>query len=117
MMFLKAFIIGGLICIIGQTLIDYTKLTPGKILVLFVIAGVVLGAVGVYEPLLKWAGCGASVPLTGFGALLAKGTREAIQKDGLLGVLTGPLSSGAAGIMAAVLSGLVVSFFTKSKTK
>ncbi|OQA49601.1 MAG: SpoVA protein [Firmicutes bacterium ADurb.Bin300] len=117
MMFLKAFIIGGLICIIGQTLIDYTKLTPGKILVLFVIAGVVLSAVGVYEPLLKWAGCGASVPLTGFGALLAKGTREAIQKDGLLGVLTGPLSSGAAGIMAAVLSGLVVSFFTKSKTK
>ncbi len=101
----------------GQLLIDYTKMTPGKILVCFVIAGVALGATGVYEPFLKWAGCGASVPLTGFGALLAKGTREAVSSEGLLGVLTGPLSSGAAGIMAAVLSGLLVSFFAKPRSK
>ena len=117
MIFLKAFFIGGLICVIGQLLIDYTKLTPGRILVTFVILGVILGAVGLYQPLLDWAGCGASVPLTGFGALLAKGTKEAVAKDGLLGVLTGPLSSGAAGIMAAVVSGLLVSFVAKSKSK
>lgn len=116
-MFLKAFVVGGIICVIGQLLIDYTKLTPGKILVGFVILGVILGGIGVYEPLLKWAGCGASVPLTGFGALLAKGTREAVSSEGLLGVLTGPLSSGAAGIMAAVLSGLLVSFFAKPRSK
>lgn len=117
MIFLKAFVVGGLICVVGQLLIDYTKLSPGKILVFFVVAGVVLGAIGVYEPLLKWAGCGASVPLTGFGSLLAKGTKEAVQKDGLLGVLTGPLSAGSAGIMAAVLSGLIISLFTKPKSK
>lgn len=117
MIFIKAFIIGGIICVIGQLLIDLTKLTPGKILVLFVIAGVVLGAIGVYKPLLEWAGCGASVPLTGFGALLAEGTREAVHEKGLIGVITGPLSTGAAGIMAAVLSGLLVSFFVKPKAK
>jgi len=117
MIFLKAFLVGGLICVVGQLLIDYTKLTPGRILVSFVIVGVILGAVGLYQPLLNWAGCGASVPLTGFGALLAKGTKEAIEKDGLLGVLTGPLSSGAAGIMAAVVSALLVSFVAKSKAK
>ena len=117
MIFIKAFIIGGIICVIGQLLIDLTKLTPGKILVLFVIAGVVLGAIGVYKPLLEWAGCGASVPLTGFGALLAEGTRDAVREKGLIGVITGPLSTGAAGIMAAVLSGLLVSFFVKPKAK
>lgn len=117
MIFLKAFVVGGIICVIGQLLIDYTKLTPGKILVSFVILGVILSGIGVYEPILKWAGCGASVPLTGFGALLAKGTKDAVLREGLLGVLTGPLSSGAAGIMAAVLSGLLVSFFTKPRAK
>ena len=117
MMFVKAFVVGGIICVVGQLLIDYTKLTPGKILVGFVILGVILSGIGVYEPILKWAVCGSSVPLTGFGALLAKGTKEAIGREGLLGILTGPLSSGAAGIMAAVLSGLLVSFFTKPRAK
>lgn len=117
MMFLKAFIVGGLICAVGQLLIDLTKLTPGKILVIFVIAGVVLGAIGVYEPLVEFAGAGATVPLTGFGNVLVKGTKEAIAQYGLLGVLTGPMSAGAAGIMAALISGIVVSFLTKPKQK
>ncbi|NMP37663.1 MAG: stage V sporulation protein AE [Clostridiales bacterium] len=117
MIFLKAFLVGGVICAIGQLIIDLTKLTPGKILVIFVIAGVVLGAFGVYEPLVEFAGAGATVPLTGFGNVLVKGTREAIMKDGLLGVLTGPMSAGAAGIMAALISGIVVSFLAKPKQK
>lgn len=116
-MFVKAFVVGGLICVIGQLLIDYTKLTPGKILVGFVVIGVVLGAIGVYEPIVKWAGAGATVPLSGFGNALAQGTKAAIKKDGILGILTGPICAGAAGIMAAVLSGLVVSFITKPKEK
>ncbi len=115
--YLKAFIIGGLICAVGQILIDTTKLTPGKILVCFVVAGVVLGAVGVYAPLERFAGAGATVPLTGFGYTLAKGTKLAVEEHGLIGVLTGPLTSGAAGVTAAVLSGLVVSLFTKPKEK
>lgn len=117
MIFLKAFVVGGLICVVGQLLIDYTKLTPARILVLFVVLGVVLGAIGVYQPLVEWAGAGASVPLTGFGNLLAQGTKKAIAEKGLLGVLTGPLTAGSAGIMAAVLSGLVVSFLAKPKSK
>ncbi|NLA77889.1 MAG: SpoVA/SpoVAEb family sporulation membrane protein [Clostridiales bacterium] len=117
MIFLKAFIVGGLICAVGQLLIDLTKLTPGKILVIFVIAGVALGAIGVYEPLVEFAGAGATVPLTGFGNVLVKGTKEAIAQYGLLGVLTGPMSAGAAGIMAALISGIVVSFLTKPKQK
>ena len=110
MMFLKAFVIGGLICVIGQLLLDLTKLTPARILVGFVIAGVILGGVGVYKYIEEFAGAGATVPLVGFGALLAYGTKTAIQKEGLLGVLTGPLTAGAAGIMAAVICGIFASF-------
>ena len=108
MIFLKAFLVGGAICAVGQLFMDCTKLTPARILVLFVVTGVVLGAVGLYQPLADFAGCGATVPLTGFGNLLAQGTKDAIREDGLLGVLTGPLSAGSAGISAAMLSGLVV---------
>jgi stage V sporulation protein AE len=115
MIFVKAFIVGGLICVVGQLLIDYTKLTPGRILVSFVIIGVVLGAVGVYQPFAEWAGAGASVPLTGFGNLLVQGTKKAISEQGLLGAVTGPLTAGSAGIMTAMLSGLIVSFFAKPK--
>ena len=117
MIFLKAFLVGGLLCAVGQVLIDTTKLTPARILVSFVVIGVALGALGVYKPLVDWAGCGATVPLTGFGYLLAKGTRQALAQDGLLGVLTGPLSAGAAGISAAMLMGLLVSLFAKPKEK
>ena len=117
MIFLKAFVIGGLICVIGQLLIDLTKMTPARILVTFVVLGVVLGAFGAYQPLVDWAGAGATVPLTGFGNTLVQGTKEAIREQGLLGVLTGPLSAGSAGIMAAILSGLVVSFLSKPKSK
>ena len=117
MMFLKAFVVGGLICVVGQLLIDLTKLTPAKILVSFVCLGVLLGAFGVYDKLVDFAGAGATVPLTGFGNVLVNGTKEAIREKGLLGVLTGPLCAGSAGIAAAVLSGLVVSFFAKPKSK
>ncbi len=117
MIYLKAFVVGGLICLIGQLLIDYTKLTPARILVTFVVLGVVLGGIGVYQPLVDWAGAGATVPLTGFGNALVQGTKEAIQEQGLLGVLTGPLTAGSAGIMAAIFSGLVVSFLAKPKSK
>lgn len=114
---LKAFLVGGLICVVGQLLIDYTKLTPAKILVSFVVIGVVLGGLGVYEYLVDWGGAGATIPLTGFGYALAKGTKEAIREDGLLGILSGPLSSASVGIMTAVLCGLVCSVFTRSKDK
>ena len=114
---LKAFLVGGLICVVGQLLIDYTKLTPGKILVMFVVVGVILGAIGIYEPIMEWGGCGASVPLTGFGANLVKGTKEAVDEKGLLGVISGPFSSAAVGIMAAVFFGVIVSLFTKPKDK
>ena len=117
MEFFKAFIVGGLICAVGQILMDTTKLTPARILVSFVVAGVVLGAVGAYKPIAEWAGAGASVPLTGFGYTLVKGTKEAVQEQGLLGALTGPLTSGAAGISAAMLCGLLASFFAKPKEK
>lgn len=117
MMFLKAFLVGGLICVIGQLLVDLTKLTPAKILVGFVVTGVILGGVGVYKYVEEFAGAGATVPLVGFGALLAEGTKTAIEKDGLIGVLTGPLTAGSAGIMAAVLCGIVASFFGKPKAK
>lgn len=117
MIFLKAFIIGGLICVIGQLLIDLTKLTPGKILVGYVVIGVVLGALGFYQYIENFAGAGATVPLSGFGALLAKGTKEMIQQKGIIGILTGPLSAGSAGIMAAVVSALLVSFVVKPKAK
>ncbi len=117
MMILKAFLVGGLICVAGQLLIDLTKLTPGRILVGFVVLGVILGALGIYEPLMKWAECGASIPLTGFGANLVKGTKEMIAEEGLLGVIDGPLASASVGIMAAIFAGLIVSIFTKPKAK
>mgnify|MGYP003293438335 FL=1 len=117
MMFLKAFVVGGLICVIGQILVDKTKLTMGRILVGFVVAGVVIGALGWFEPLEKFAGSGATVPLLGFGAALVKGTKEVIDQDGWIGILTGPLTSGAGGIMAAVLAGLIMSCITKPKAK
>ncbi len=114
---LKAFAVGGGICVIGQLLIDLTKMTPGKVLVLFVVLGVVLGAVGVYEPLVDFAGAGATTPLTGFGYALYKGTRQAVIEKGILGAVSGPFSSASVGIMAAVLCGLVVSIFARPKDK
>lgn len=114
---LKAFVVGGLICVVGQLLIDFTRLTPAKILVSFVVIGVILGGTGIYGKLVELAGAGATLPLTGFGYNLAKGTKEAVQQEGLMGALSGPLSSASVGIMAAVLSGLVCSLFTRSKDK
>ena len=98
MIFLKAFLVGGLICVIGQLLIDWTKLTPARILVSFVVLGVILGGLGVYQPLVEWAGAGATVPLTGFGNTLVQGTKEALREDGALGIVKGPLTSASVGI-------------------
>ena len=118
MMFLKAFIVGGLICVIGQLLIDLTKLTPAKILVLFVCIGVLLGGLGIYQHLIDFAGAGATVPLTGFGASLAKGVKEAIQKDGFMGVVDKyELQACAVGITVAMLSGLTVALICRPKDK
>ena len=115
--YVKAFLIGGLLCLIGQILIDKTKLTPARILVSYVVAGVILGAVGVYKPLVDFAGAGATVPLTGFGYTLAKGVREAIGQDGFLGIFTGGLKAAAGGITAAIIAGLVASILFKAKDK
>lgn len=115
--YIKAFLIGGAFCLIGQILIDKTKLTPARILVSYVVIGVLLGAIGVYEPLIEFAGAGAAVPLTGFGNTIAKGVREAIQKDGFLGIFTGGLKASAGGITAAVVAGLLASFLFKAKDK
>lgn len=115
--YLKAFLVGGAICVIAQLLIDYTKLTPAKILVSFVVLGVILGGVGLYEPLVKFAGAGASVPLLGFGNTLAKGVREAVKESGFLGIFTGGLKATAGGITVAILSGLIVSLIFKPKDK
>lgn len=114
---LKAFAVGGLICLIGQILIDITKLTPGRILVAFVVMGVVLTAVGLYEPLVEWAGAGATVPLTGFGYTMAKGVEQAIAQQGIRGVLTGGFTASSAGVTAAILCGLIASFLAKPKEK
>ena len=114
---LKAFCVGGAFCLVGQILLDRTKLTPARILVGYVVAGVLLGALGVYRPLVDWAGAGATVPLTGFGFLLAEGAKEAVAKDGLPGALTGALTAGAGGVTAAVLCGLAASFVAKPKEK
>ena len=115
--YLKAFLVGGTFCLIGQILIDKTKLTPARILVSYVIIGIILGAAGIYKPLLEFAGAGASVPLTGFGNTLAKGVREAVSKDGFLGIFTGGLKATAGGITAAIFFGLVTSFLCKAKDK
>ncbi len=117
MEFLKAFLIGGALCLIGQILIDKTKLTPARILVSYVVIGVFLGGVGVYQHLVDFAGAGATVPLTGFGHTLAKGVREAVDQDGFLGILTGGLKATAGGITAAVVSGLIASLIFKDKDK
>ena len=114
---IKAFLVGGIICAVGQLLIDYTKLTPARILTSFVVAGVVLSALGIYKPLVEFAGAGATVPLTGFGNLLAEGVRKAIEKDGFLGVFTGGLTSAAAGVTVALLAGLSASAVFKQKDK
>ncbi|WP_050697026.1 MULTISPECIES: stage V sporulation protein AE [Eubacteriales] len=117
MEYLWAFLIGGAICVVGQLLIDYTKLTPARILVLFVTLGVVLGGLGLYQPLVDFAGAGATVPLTGFGYAMAKGTLEAVQQQGFLGVFTGGITAGAAGIAAAVFFGYLAALFSKPKDK
>ncbi len=115
--YLKAFVIGGLFCLIGQILIDKTTLTPARILVGYVVAGVILGAVGLYQPLIDFAGAGASVPLTGFGATLAKGVKEAVNEKGPLGILTGGLKATAGGITAAIFFGLLAGILFKPKDK
>ena len=115
--YLKAFLIGGLFCLIGQILVDKTKLTPARILVGYVVAGVILGAFGLYQPVADFAGAGASVPLTGFGATLAKGVKEAIDESGALGILTGGLKATAGGISAAIIFGLLAGILFKPKDK
>lgn len=115
--YIKAFLVGGVFCLIGQLLIDKTKLTPARILVSYVVIGVLLGAVGVYQPLAEFAGAGATVPLTGFGFNLAKGVKEAVQQDGFLGIFTGGLKACAGGIAAAVLFGLLAGLIFKAKDK
>ena len=117
MEFVRAFVIGGAICVVGQLLMDFTKMTPARILVSFVTLGVLLGALGVYEPLVKYAGAGATVPLTGFGYLMAKGTLEAVREKGLLGAFSGGLTAGAVGISAAVFFGYLAALFSKSGDK
>ena len=115
--YLKAFLVGGAFCAVGQVFIDYTKLTPARILVAYVVAGVILGGLGVYQPIIDFAGAGATVPLSGFGALLAKGPREAIGEKGLLGVLSGGLTASAAGIAAAIFFGLLAALLFRSGDK
>ena len=115
--YLKAFFVGGMLCLIGQILIDKTKLTPARILVSYVVIGVFLGAIGVYQALADFAGAGASVPLTGFGNTLAKGVKKAVDADGFLGIFTGGLKASAGGITAAIVSGLLASLFFRAKDK
>lgn len=115
--YIKAFLVGGLLCMIGQILIDKTKLTPARILVSYVVTGVLLGAVGIYEKVIDFAGAGATVPLTGFGYLLAKGVKDAIISDGLIGILTGGLKATAGGIAAAIIAGLLMSLIFKARDK
>ena len=115
--YIWAFLVGGAICAIGQLLIDYTKLTPARILVSYVVIGVILGALGIYQPLLDFAGAGASIPLTGFGALLAKGVKEAVAEKGLFGAFSGGLTASAAGISAAIFAAQLVGLLSKSKDK
>ncbi len=115
--YLKAFLVGGSLCLIGQLLIDKTKLTPARILTAYVVTGVILSAVGIYEPFAKWAGAGATVPLLGFGNTLAKGVRKGIGEQGLLGIFSGGLTACAGGITAAVFFGLLVSVLCKPKDK
>ena len=117
MEYLTAFLVGGLFCLAGQILIDRTKLTPARILVSYVVAGVFLSAVGLYKPLVDFAGCGATVPLTGFGNTLAQGVREAIDENGFLGIFTGGLTATAGGIAGAIVAGLLASLLFRPKDK
>ena len=117
MEYIKAFLVGGFLCMIGQILIDKTKLTPARILVSFVVIGVILGGTGVYEKIAEFAGAGATVPLTGFGYSIAKGVKQAVQEDGLIGALTGGLKATAGGITAAILAGLIAGILFKAKDK
>lgn len=115
--YLKAFLVGGVLCLVGQILIDKTKLTPARILVGYVVAGVILSAIGIYEPLAEFAGAGASVPLTGFGHTLAKGVREAVSSQGFPGIFIGGLKATAGGITAAITAGLLGSLIFKPRDK
>lgn len=115
--YIKAFIVGGILCVIGQILIDKTKLTPARILVSYVVIGVVLGAIGIYKPIVDFAGAGATVPLTGFGYNLAKGVKEAVAEDGFIGIFAGGLKASAGGITAAITAGLLASIIFKAKDK
>ena len=115
--YFKAFAIGGMLCLIGQVLIDFTKLTPARILTSYVLSGILLGAIGVYQPLADWAGCGATVPLTGFGNVIAQGMKKAVVEKGFLGIFTGGFTSAAAGLCAAVFFGVIVALIFKSKDK
>lgn len=117
MEYFNAFLCGGILCVIGQILIDRTKLTPARILVSYVVAGVVLGGLGLYKPLVDWAGSGATVPLTGFGYLLSEGVRKAVTEKGLVGALTGGLTASAGGVTAAVFFAFVVALLFKAKPK
>ena len=115
--YLKAFLVGGLLCAVGQVLIDRTKLTPARILTCYVVAGVLLGALGVYAPLAEWAGAGATVPLTGFGNALAKGVRTAVEKNGVIGAFTGGFTAAAGGIAAAVFFGYLAAVLFRPREK
>ena len=115
--YLRAFLVGGVFCVIAQILIDSTKLTPARILVTYVVVGVVLGGIGVYQPLVEFAGAGATVPLTGFGYLIAKGVKESVQEEGLLGALTGGLRAAAGGIAAALVFGYLACLIARGKPK
>ena len=115
--YLRAFLVGGIFCVIAQIFIDRTKLTPARILVTYVVAGVVLGGIGIYEPIVKFAGAGATVPLTGFGYLISKGVKEAVGEQGLLGALTGGLRAAAGGIAAALVFGYLACLISKGKPK
>ena len=117
MEYLKAFVVGGLFCVIGQLLLDFTKLTPARILVGYVVAGVILSAVGLYKPLIDFAGAGATVPLTGFGHLLANGVKQASGSDGMIGIMTGGLTASAGGIAASVFFCYVVSLIARPKLR
>lgn len=117
MQYLQAFLIGGLICVVGQLLLNFTKLTSARILVLFVVAGTILGGLGLYQPLVEWGGAGATIPLTGFGYSLAKGAIEGVTADGLVGALTGGLKATAAGVAAAIVFGWLNAVIFTPKTK
>ncbi len=117
MEYLKAFLVGGAICAVVQILLDNTKLMPGRVMVILVCLGAILGAVGVYEPFAKWAGAGAGVPLTGFGSILFKGVKEAVDKDGLIGIFKGGFTASAVGVSAALIFAYIASWFFGPKMK